>query len=391
MTAEVGSEHRPGSERANRWLLVSLGLATLVTVFLIAWLRAHKPVGMTEANAPEAREVPVMIATVTTRDLPIYLEGLGNVVPLNTVTVRTQVDGMLVSVRFKEGQEVQRGEVLAQVDPRAFQILLQQGEANLVKDQAQLVNAQLTLARYENLLPQKLIAQQNVDDQRTLAMQSVGAVKADQAQIANAKLQLDYARITSPIHGVTGIRQVDPGNIVHPADTTGIVILTQLDPISVIFTLPQDDLQRVMRGLKEHPLVLDAYSRDGSAKLGSGTLALIDNEVNVTTGTIRLKSILANPNRLLWPSLFVKARLLVTTLQGAIVVPATVVERGPQGTFAYVVAADQTVSVRPVTVDSTQGETAIIAHGLTAGERVVSDGQAQLRPGAKVTTRAVRP
>ncbi|MEO6418202.1 MAG: efflux RND transporter periplasmic adaptor subunit [Polyangiaceae bacterium] len=391
MTAEVGSEHRPGSERANRWLLVSLGVATLVTVFLIALLRAHEPAAMSEAGAPETREVPVVIATVTTRDVPIYLEGLGNVVPLNTVTVRTQVDGMLTSVRFKEGQEVDPGDVLAQVDSRPFQIQQQQGEANLVRDQAQLANAQLALTRDETLLPQKLIAQQAVDDQRTLALQALGAVKADQAQIASAKLQLTYARIVSPIHGVTGIRQVDPGNIVHPADATGIVILTQLDPISVIFTLPQDDLQRVMTGLKEHPLALDAYSRDGATKLGSGTLALVDNQVNVTTGTIRLKAIVANPNRLLWPSLFVKARLLVTTLRGALVVPATVVQRGPQGTFAYVIGGDQTVSVRPLTMDSTQGETAIIARGLSPGERVVADGQSQLRAGAKVSARAGRP
>ncbi len=334
------------------------------------------------------RAVPVLLSEAVTRDVPIYLDGLGTVTAYKTVNVRPQVDGRLDRVTFREGQTVKKGEVLAEVDPRPFQILLHQGEAALTRDKAQLDGAKRNLERYEAVGGQHLLPQQQIDDQRALVEQLTGTVMNDQATIENAKLQLDYAKIKSPLDGITGIRQVDPGNIVHAADTTGVVVVTQMDPIAVVFTLPQDDLPSVARQQQaEGPLQIDAQNRDGSQTLATGRLELIDNQINQGTATMRLKAIFPNPQRTLWPNQFVKARVRLTVRKGALVIPAVAVQRGPQGAFVYVAHGDR-AEVRNLVVERIQGEDALVAKGLAAGDKVVREGQSQLRPGAKL---AVRP
>ena len=333
-----------------------------------------------------ARVVPVAAAKVEQRDLPVWLEGLGSVAAFKTITVRTQVDGRLEAVLFKEGQAVKRGQVLAQIDARPWQIQLQQAEGALARDNAQLRAAQLNLRRNQDLLERKLIAAQTVDDLAALEGQFEGAVRIDKAAVASARLNLDYARITSPIDGVTGVRLVDPGNIVHAADP-GLVVIAQLDPISLLFTLPEDLLPAVMHQLSAGAMPVEAWSRDGSQKLATGQLALVDNQINAATATMRLKAVFPNPQHALWPNQFIKARLLLTTRKGALTVPSTVVQRGPDGTFAWVIQADQTAQPRPIEVDLTQGDTSIISRGLAAGEEVVVDGQSQLKPGSKVAPR----
>jgi multidrug efflux system membrane fusion protein len=292
-------------------------------------------------------------------------------------------------VNFKEGQLIHKGDLLAQVDPRPYQNALHNAEAALARDTAQLRDARMNLERYRSLRSQNLIAQQQLDDQQALAEQYEGTTKADQASIDTAKLNLDYSHIVSPIDGVTGVRLIDVGNIVHAADQTFIVVLTQLDPMAVLFTLPEDDLPRVQKEMNAGTIPCEAYSRDGQIKLASGELGLIDNEVNQTTATIRLKAFFPNKDRSLWPNEFVKTRLLLSTRKGALVVPGTAVQRGPKGTFAYVMNEDTTVAVRPVELLSTQGDEAIIGKGLEPGEKVVTDGQNQLKPGAKIQPRTV--
>jgi multidrug efflux system membrane fusion protein len=335
--------------------------------------------------------VPVTTAVTERRDVPVLVEGLGNVTPLMTVTVRPQVDGRLERVFFKEGDNVKKGEALAQIDPRPFLIQLHQGEAALARDTANWENSRKNLERYSNLLEGRLVAPQQVDDQRASTVQLEAATKADQATIESARLNLDYARIVSPIDGVTGVRLIDPGNIVKAADSMGIVTVTQLDPIAVIFTLPQDELPRVQRAMSQGKLVVDALARDGGEPLGSGTLELIDNQVNAQTATIRLKAQFPNPARAFWPSQFVKARLHLETRKNALVVPAAAVQRGPKGSFVYVVAADKTTNPKPVEVASIEGENAIVQTGLEAGDVVVTEGQNQLKPGAKVNPRTAPP
>jgi membrane fusion protein, multidrug efflux system len=332
------------------------------------------------------RAIPVLVAEAVTRDVPIYLEGLGTVTAYKTVNVRAQVDGRLDKVVFREGQPVKHNEVLAEVDPRPFQILLHQGEAALTRDQAQLDGAKRDLDRYQAVGGQHLLPQQQIDDQQALVAQLSGTVQSDRATIENAKLQLDYARIKSPIDGVTGVRLVDPGNIVHAADTGGIVVVTQMDPIAVLFTLPQDDLPDVAKQQAAGQLPVEARSRDGAQLLGSGQLELIDNQINQGTATMRLKAIFPNPDRALWPNQFVKARLRLTVRKGALVIPAVAVQRGPQGSFVYVATGDK-AELRTVSVERIEGEDALISQGLTAGEKVVREGQSQLRPGAKLALR----
>jgi membrane fusion protein, multidrug efflux system len=332
------------------------------------------------------RAVPVLVSSATVRDVPIYLEGLGSVTAYKTVNVRSQVDGRLDRVDFREGQAVKHGEILAEVDPRPFSILLHQGQAALARDTGQYEGAKRDLDRYEAVGGQHLLPQQQIDDQRALVEQYKGTVQNDQATIENAKLQLDYARIKSPIDGVTGVRLVDPGNIVHAADTGGIVVVAQIDPIAVLFTLPQDDLPDIARQQAQSPLEVEARSRDGSQMLGQGQLLLIDNQINQGTATIRLKAVFANPTHVLWPNQFVKTRLRLMVRKGALVIPAAAVQRGPQGTFVYVVDGEK-ADLRTVTVERIEGEDAIVSQGLAAGDRVVREGQSQLRPGARVSLR----
>jgi len=337
-------------------------------------------------GAGAERPIPVLVSEAATRDVPIFLEGLGTVTAYKTVNVRAQVDGRLDKVVFREGQPVKRNEMLAQIDPRPFEILLEQGKAALTRDQAQLDGAKRDLDRYEAVGGQHLLPQQQIDDQRALVAQLTGTVQNDHATIDNAKLQLDYARIKSPIDGITGVRLVDPGNLVHAADTTGIVVVTQMDPIAVLFTLPQDDLPNVAKQHSAGPLVVEARSRDGAQLLGTGTLELIDNQINQGTATMRLKAIFPNPERVLWPNQFVKARLRLMVRHDALVIPAVAVQRGPQGSFVYIASGGQ-AELRNVTVERIEGEDALIAQGVADGENVVREGQSQLRPGANLSLR----
>lgn len=327
----------------------------------------------------------VVTGLVERRDVPIDLEGLGSVTAYKTVTVRSQVDGVLQKVFYTEGQRVAQGELLAQIDPRPYLIQLQQAQGNLKRDEALLTSTKLDVARYEKLTGQKYLAKQQLDETRGLLGQYEGNVQVDRAQVASAQLNLSYARITSPLDGVTGVRIVDPGNFVRATDTGGIVVLTQLDPIAVLFTLPQDDLPKIAQQMGgPEQLVVDALDRDGVTVLATGKLLVIDNQINQTTATIRLKALFDNGEHKLWPNQFVKARLHVSTEAKALLVPTVAVQRGPQGSFAYVVRSDDTVEARPLEVELALGAVSIVKSGLKEGEVVVVEGQNQLRPGAKV-------
>jgi multidrug efflux system membrane fusion protein len=371
------------------WMVVVAVAAVAAVVYGVRLrTKGERAANATKAAAAEARVVPVTVAPVVRRDVPIYLEGLGNVTASMTVTVKTQLDGRLDQVLFKEGQAVRKGQLLAQIDPRPYQVQLAQAEGALARDEAQLKNARLNVERDRQLVTEKLIAQQQLDTDTALAGQFEGTVQVDRAAIDSARLNLDYARITSPIDGVTGVRQVDPGNIVHAADAGGIVIVTKLDPIAILFTLPQDQLAPVLEEFRRvGTLPVDATSRDGSARLGSGKATLVDNQINQSTSTIRLKAELSNQGHLLWPNQFVNVRLHLSVRKDALVIPAMALQRGPAGPFVYVVGKDETVAARPVEVAITQGDSAVVASGVEADERVVTDGQNQLRPGAKVSAR----
>jgi membrane fusion protein, multidrug efflux system len=381
----------PSSSSPTRWVLIVLGVITVggIGYWVQRSTAEHKAAGpAASGSAAASRPVPVVAATVEQRDVPIYVEGVGNALPIQQVVVHPQVDGRLDKVFFTEGQTVKAGDVLAQIDPRPFDIALHNAQAALARDNAQAKEAKLNLARYEEMLRQGVASSQQVDDQRALVGQSAGTIATDAAAIEAAKLNLDYARIKSPLDGVTGIRQVDPGNVIHQTDPNGLVVVTQIDPMAVVFSLPQDDLTRVQQALAAGEVAVDAFSRDGSTTLGTGKLALIDNQINQTTATLRLKAVVPNPEKKLWPNQFVKARILLRTEAHAIVAPAIAVQRGPQGQFVYVVGPDQTVQPRPVEIASQQGETAVIAKGLSAGEKVVTDGANQLKPGSKVSVKA---
>lgn len=329
--------------------------------------------------------VPVVAGKVEQKDTPIYLDGLGTVQAFNTVTVHTRVDGELQQVLYTEGQDVKTGDLLAVIDPRPFQAALDQAIAKKAQDEAQLANAKLTLARNTDLLKKKVIDQQDFDTSRYQGDQFQAAVQADQAAIEAAKTQLDYTQIKSPIDGRTGVRLVDLGNIVHAADQNGIVIITQMHPISVVFTLPEQNLQEILnQGGANGGLHVSALDRGNTTVLDEGTLAVVDNEIDQTTGTAKLKATFPNNNLQLWPGKFVNARLILTTRKGAIVVPSSVVQRGPQGTYAYVIKTDKTVEMRPIKVAQTEANVALIDSGLKAGEQVVVDGQYKLQPGAHV-------
>jgi multidrug efflux system membrane fusion protein len=376
--------------RVRRIVLVLIAVVAIAAVGIFVYRRtSQKQAGAQRDQAAQAagRAVPAVVATVQRRDVPIYLDGLGNVTAFKTVTVRSQVDGRLDRVLFKEGEPVKAGELLARIDPRPFQNQLQQALGALERDRAQLDAARRNFERYRQLAAKKLIPQQQADDQAGMVGQFEGAVRVDQATIEVAKLNLDYANIKSPIDGVSGVRIVDPGNLVRASDPNGLVVITQLDPITVLFSLPQDELPRVMQELQRGLLSVEAWNRDGAQKLATGQLALVDNQINAATATMRLKAVFPNPQRLLWPNQFVKARLLLTVKKDAVVVPSTVPQRGPEGTFAYVVQPDQTVQPRNIEVEHTEGDIAIIAKGLAEGEQVVADGQNQLRAGSKVIPR----
>jgi membrane fusion protein, multidrug efflux system len=341
------------------------------------------------ARASTQTVVPVGVATAQRRDVPVYLKGLGNVTASNTVSVKSRVDGQLSQVNFKEGQNVNKGDLLAVIDPRPYQVALDQAQANLYRDQAQLKDAQLNYERFKSLLDESgAISRQQVDTQKAAADQLEGAVRADQAQIDNAKLNLVYSHITSPINGRIGLRLVDVGNMVHAADTNPLLVITQLQPIAVIFTLPQENLPTVASHLRQNPLTVEAYNSDDQTRLATGTLLTIDNQIDQTTGTGRLKAMFNNQDNVLWPNQFVNVRLLLETHKGTVVVPSATIQNGPQGSYVFVVKADKTVEVRPVTVSFTQNNTASIASGLNPGDVVVMDGQDKLQAGSKVDPHA---
>ncbi|MEW9585837.1 MdtA/MuxA family multidrug efflux RND transporter periplasmic adaptor subunit [Paraburkholderia sp. DGU8] len=340
------------------------------------------------ANMPQ----PVHVATATQGEMPVVLTALGTVTPLATVTVLPQLSGVLQDVYFKEGQMVKKGDVLAQIDPRPYQISLENAQGTLVRDEALLETARRDLKRYQTLLAQDSIASQQVDTQASLVRQYEGTVKSDKANVDSFKLDLVYARITAPVSGRVGLRQVDPGNYVTSSLSTGIVVITQLDPISVIFTTSEDNLQQIIQHTQNgEQLSATAYDRSNTRSLAAGTLKTMDNQIDTTTGTVRLRAIFPNDGNRLFPNQFVNTRLLVDTIKDAVIVPTTAVLNGSMGQFVYVVKPDNTVTVRPVKTGPVDGERTSIKSGLQVGERVVTDGSDRLREGAKITIPADRP
>jgi multidrug efflux system membrane fusion protein len=329
--------------------------------------------------------VPVVAAEVGKKDVPIFLDGLGTVQAFNSVTIRSRVDGQLDKIAFTEGQEVKAGDLLAVIDPRPFQSGLAQAEAKARQDEAQLANAQAILARNTELLKKGALDKQTFDTSKFQADQLQAAVQADRSALENAQTQLSYTQIKSPIAGRVGVRQVDAGNIIHAGDPNGLVVITQLRPISVVFTLPQQELQSVLEKSGEGTaLPVRVFDRGNTRALGEGTLAVIDNQIDQGTGTVKLKATFPNEDQRLWPGQFVNARLLLTTRKGGTVVPSSAVQRGPNGTYAYVIKADKTVEMRAIKVIQSEANEALIENGLTPGEQVVVDGQYKLQPGSQV-------
>jgi multidrug efflux system membrane fusion protein len=331
--------------------------------------------------------VSVAVAKASTMDLPVYLSGLGSVEAFNTVVVKTRIDGQLVQVNFKEGQEVQKGDLLAVIDPRPYQVALAQTEAALYKDQSALKDAKLNMDRFAGLVKDGVIPQQQYDTQVSLVGQLEGAVRSDQANVDNQKLNIAYTQITAPVSGRVGLRQVDVGNMVHAADANGLVIITQLQPIAVIFTLPEDNLPTVQQHMHKGQLQVQAYSRDDQTKLATGNLLTIDNQIDPTTGTGKLKAVFDNHEHALWPNQFVNARLLLEVRKNNTVVPAAAIQRGPQGTYVFTVKPDKTAEMRTVTVAFNQGNFSAISQGINPGDPVVIDGADKLQSGSAVDVR----
>jgi len=338
-------------------------------------------------GGPGGMSVSVAVTPAAVMDLPVYLSGLGSVEAFNTVVVKSRIDGQLVQINFKEGQQVQKGDLLAVIDPRPYQVAVAQAEATLFKDQSALKDAKLNMDRFAGLVKEGVIPQQQYDTQVSLVGQLEGAVRADQANVDNQKLNIAYTQITAPVSGRVGLRQVDIGNMVHAADANGLVVLTQLQPIAVIFTLPEDNLQTVAQHMKKGQLEVDAYSRDDQTKLATGKLLTIDNQIDPTTGTGKLKGIFENRDSSLWPNQFVNAHLLIEVRKKSTVIPAAAIQRGPQGTYVFTVKPDKTAEMRTVTVALTQGNYAAITQGVNPGESVVTDGQDKLQPGTPVEIR----
>jgi multidrug efflux system membrane fusion protein len=370
----------------SKKLWISIGVAGLVGVAVI-YRATHQSANGPAGGRGALSQVVVVGGKVRRRDTPIYLDGIGTVSAFNTVTVRSQIDGTLQKVVFQEGQDVQVGDLLAQIDPRAQQAVLDQAKAKKSTDNAQLYNAQLDMKRDDALYlnDRKLIDEQTYDTQKALVAQLTATVQADDAAIEAAQVQLDYTRITAPLAGRTGLRQIDAGNVIHSTDTNGLVVITQLKPIAVLFTLPQQNwpqIQQLMTSGVELPVI--AYDRDSSAPLDEGVLSVVDNQIDPTTGTIKLKGTFPNAKLALWPGQFVNVRLRVEVRKDGVVVPSSVVQRGPQGSFAFVIKPDSTVTVRVVDVAQIDGGFALINKGLTPGELVVVDGQYKLQDGSPV-------
>jgi multidrug efflux system membrane fusion protein len=379
---------RPARRSRLRWLfwvLVVLAISGAVVWYYPRPENQPKTAGRNQFGGP----VPVGVATVQKGAMPVTLTGLGTVTPLATVTVKTQINGYLTEVAFQEGQMVKKGDFLAQIDPRPYQVALEQAEGQLAKDQALLKNAQLDLARYNTLVAQNSIAAQTRDTQVSLVSQDQAAIKTDQAQVDAQKLNLVYCHIVSPVTGRVGLRQVDAGNYVQTSDPNGIVVVTQLQPISVIFTLPEDNLPAVIKQLHAGAsLTATAYDRTGTTALGKGHLETVDNQIDTTTGTVKLRAIFDNKQEILFPNQFVNVQLLVDTLSDTNIVPTAAIQHGAIGAFVYVVKPDQTAAVQQVKLGPGDGRHIAVLDGLQPGEKVVVDGSDRLREGAKVTLAA---
>ncbi len=385
-TAPLGraSTQQPRKRKGKTfWIVIVL---LIVGLFLVVHrLRENSQARAQAAAHPQNAPVPVVMGVVAQKDVPIYLDGIGTIQALNTVTVRPRVDGELVSIAFDEGQDVKKGQLLAVIDPAPFRASLEQAQAKQNQDQAQLSNAQLDLTRDTDLVAKKVIASQQYDTQKSLVAQLAAAVRTDAAAVQSAQVQLDYTSILSPIDGRTGLRNVDEGNIVHATDTNGLVTIAQLQPIALVFTLPQQNLleihQHTAAGEKLEVL---AMGPDNKTVLDTGELTVIDNAIDTSTGTFRLKAVFPNPQRQLWPGQFMNARLHLTTRKNGLVVPASVIQRGPNGAYAFVIQSDNTVEIRLVKVAQIDEGQALIDDGLKAGEKVVVDGQYKLQQGSHV-------
>ena len=375
------------AHRRRRWPWI-LGAALIILGVWLVWPRLHtgrSPKDPRLGLDAAMQGVPVTGAVARIEDLPVYLTGLGSVIPVKTVTVRTRVDGQLDKVAYREGQSVREGDLLAEIDPRPFEVQLHQAEGQLAKDQAALVNAKLDLKRYQELIKDDSIPRQQLDTQAALVDQYEAALKSDQAQVDSAKLNLVYCRITAPLSGLTGLRLVDPGNMVHASDTNGLVVITQQQPITVVFTIPARYLPQVMQQVRAgNKLAVEAWDEFATRKLADGTLFAADNLVDPSTSTIRIKALFPNTDYALYPSQLISAKLLVDTLRGAIVVPTEALQLSSQSTFVYVVKPDRTVEIRNVDVRLTQGDDSAIAKGLSAGEMVVTEGVDKLQAGTRV-------
>lgn len=394
-----------GPRRPRRTLFVLILIAILIVAGILVWrhhatrdeagsgAHAHQGGGRRGGGAGmNAQPQPVHVATVSQGEMPVVINSLGTVTPLATVTVKTQINGTLQEVAFREGQMVKKGDLLAQVDPRPYEISLRNAQGTLAKDQALLQTARLDLQRYQTLLSQDSIAKQQVDTQASLVQQYVGTLKSDQANVDTYKLDLIYARITAPVSGRVGLRPVDPGNYVTTSDTNGVAIITQLQPISVIFTTSEDNLTAILKPLHASTkMSVTAYDRSNTTSLESGYLETVDNQIDTTTGTVRLRALFDNQESMLFPNQFVNTKLLVDVIKDAVIVPTPAVLNGSSGAFVYVVKPDNTVTVRNVKIGPVDGERTSIASGLQVGERVVIDGSDRLKEGAKITIPADRP
>jgi multidrug efflux system membrane fusion protein len=387
----------PATRRRRQWVLplAVLVIAALVAGIWYAWPRAADAPGPGAGPGsgggkggrgdPASRPQPVVAAQARQGSIDVVLDALGTVTPRNIVTVRSRVDGQLINIAFREGQMVKAGDLLAEIDPRTYQVQLTQAQGQMAKDQALLANARVDLQRYQTLLAQDSIAKQQVDTQEALVRQYQGVIDADQGAVDSAKLQLSFTRITAPIAGRVGLRQVDPGNMIHASDANGLVVITQMQPTTVVFPVPEDNLPRVMKRLQSgDTIAVEALDRSQKVQLGTGKLVTADNQIDTTTGTVKLKAEFANENGILFPNQFVNVRMPVERRDNVVLVPSAAVQRGSPGTYVYVVNDDQTVTVTPIKVGAVQGETTEVQNGLRAGAHVVVDGADKLRDGAKV-------
>lgn len=384
----------PPPKPKSRWWLWLLILAVLGYGGYLVFRSLSK----TAAPAPgprgasmAGRSVPVVAAAAQRGNLPVYLRGLGSVTAFNTVTVRSRVDGQLIRVAFQEGQFVKQGDLLAEIDPRPYEVQLAQAQGQMERDVAQMNDAKVNLSRYEALYAEKVIAKQQLDTQKAAVDQFQGALVADQSQIDSAKLQLTYSKITAPISGRVGLRLVDQGNMIRSSDVNGLVVITQVQPIAVLFTIPADNLPPVLKKLRgQSRLPVDAFDRAGSTKLATGYLLTLDNQIDQTTGTSRLKAVFENRDHILFPNQFVNIRLLLDTKKNVVTIPTAAIQRGPSGTFVYAVKSDKTVEVRPITAGISEGNSTEVDAGLAEGDLVVTDGQEKLKDGSKVDVRSPR-